>query len=44
VCALYLMMIIIVYFVSSSYLLVFGDDRVTRDTRAKDISCGGGEA
>ena len=32
------------YSVSSPYLLVFGDDRVTRYTRANDVLGGTGDA
>jgi len=33
-----------IYVVSSPYLFVFGDDRVTRYTRANDVTSGAGEA
>jgi len=36
--------LIIVYVLSSPYLLVFGDDRVIRYTEANDITSGAGEA
>jgi len=36
--------LIIVYVLSSPYLLVFGDDRVIRYTEGNDITSGAGEA
>jgi len=37
-------MLLIVYSVSSPYLLVFGDDHVIRYTRTNDVVGGAGEA
>ena len=44
VCSFYLMIIVIIYFVSSPYQFVFDDDRVTRYTGVDDVSGEASEA